>query len=109
MPAVISTIAIGILIAVMGVINMTGNISTLHWYHRQRVSEEDRKPFGKHVGLGTLLCGLACIAFGLLFLAFEITARELFVWIGIAVLFAGMAAGILITLKAMIKYNKGIF
>ncbi|MBQ8331912.1 MAG: hypothetical protein IJX94_05390 [Clostridia bacterium] len=37
-------------IAVLGIINMTGNISSLHWYHRQRVTKEDRKPFGKLVG-----------------------------------------------------------
>lgn len=60
----ITTIAVGVLIAVLGAINMTGNISSLHWYHRQRVTEEDRLPFGKAVGLGTLICGLSCVLFG---------------------------------------------
>ena len=42
----------GTLISVLGIVNMTGNISSLHEYHRHRVTEEDRKPFGRLVGMG---------------------------------------------------------
>ena len=52
-------IAIGILISVLGIINMTGNISSLHSYHRHRVKEEDIKPFGRLVGTGTLIIGVS--------------------------------------------------
>ena len=52
---------------------MSGNISSLHWYYRQRVTEENVKPFGRLVGLGTLLIGIAMIAFGILFLIYEKT------------------------------------
>ena len=64
MATFITVLGLGILISILGVINMTGNISSLHWYHRQRVTEENRKPFGKLVGLGTLIIGLAMIVFG---------------------------------------------
>ena len=67
----ISVIALGIIIAVLGIINMTGNISSLHWYHRQRVTEQDRKPFGRLVGGGTLIIGVSMIVFGALMLAHQ--------------------------------------
>lgn len=105
----ITMVSLGVLIAVMGIINMTGNISTLHSYHRHRVTEEDRKPFGRLVGLGTLLCGLAVITFGALFFAFERTGHESLVIVGTALLIAGLAAGLAVSFYAMIKYNKGIF
>lgn len=105
----ISMTVLGILIAVLGIINMTGNISSLHSYHRHRVTEENRKPFGRLVGLGTLLCGLAVIAFGALFFAAERTGRESLVIVGTVLLIAGLAAGLAVSFYAMIKYNKGIF
>lgn len=49
---VIGPIIIGVLISALGIMNMKGNISSLHWYHRQRVSPNDVKPFGKSVGFG---------------------------------------------------------
>lgn len=58
----IFTAIIGLVIIILGAINRTGNISTLHAYHRNRVSEEDRIPFGKMVGLGTIIVGFGIIA-----------------------------------------------
>lgn len=66
MECFITTTIVGIILCVLGCVNMTGNISSLHWYHRQRVTEENRKPFGKLVGLGTLTIGVAIILFGIL-------------------------------------------
>ena len=54
MAAFITIAGLGLLVSILGIINMTGNISSLHWYHRQRVTEENRKPFGKLVGLGNI-------------------------------------------------------
>ena len=71
MGAFLATVILGVIISIIGIINMTGNISTLHWYHRKRVSKEDCKPMGKLVGLGTLIIGIAMIIFGILFLFFE--------------------------------------
>ena len=105
----ITTFAVGALISVLGAINMTGNISSLHWYHRQRVTEEDRKPFGRLVGLGTLVIGLSVILFGVVMLLFEKTQATWLVWLGTAELIAGIAVGLVLSFYAMIKYNKGIF
>ena len=52
MPEFIITLLLGIVCIVLGTLNMKGNISTLHWYHRKRVAEENRLPFGRLVGLG---------------------------------------------------------
>lgn len=107
--AFIITVSLGLLIVILGIVNMTGNISSIHSYHRQRVTEENRKPFGRLVGLGTLLIGIAMILFGILFFIFEQTQLEALVVIGTALLLAGIAAGTAISFYAMIKYNKGIF
>lgn len=101
--------ALGILISVIGVLNMKGNISSLHSYHRHRVAEEDVKPFGKAVGLGTLICGLSCIFFGIMLLIYDLTERDLFSLLGTAGLLCGLAVGIVISVKAIIKYNKSLF
>ena len=105
----IITAGLGILIAVLGIINMTGNISSLHSYHRHRVTEENRKPFGRLVGLGTLIIGLGIIVFSALFLIFEITQVNIYVIVGIVVLITSIIIGLVISFYAMIKYNKGIF
>ena len=63
MIAQIPILLLGLLIVVMGAINMTGNINSLHSYHRHRVREEDRVPFGRMVGSGTLTVGAGVIAF----------------------------------------------
>lgn len=105
----ITVSGLGLLVSIIGIINMTGNISSLHSYHRHRVTEENRKPFGMLVGLGTLIIGIAMIVFGVLFFMYEQTNLELLVIIGTAELIAGIIVGMVISFYAMIKYNKGIF
>ena len=109
MAAFITVSGLGILVSILGIINMTGNISSLHWYHRQRVTEENRKPFGKLVGLGTLIIGLSIIVFGILFLIFEQTQLQAFVVIGVIELIVSIIVGMFVSFYAMKKYNGGIF
>ena len=109
MAAFITVSGLGILIAILGIINMTGNISSLHWYHRQRVTEENRKPFGRLVGLGTLIIGIAIIVYGTLFFIFEQTQLEFLMIIGTVELILGIVVGLIISFYAMKKYNHGIF
>ena len=109
MAAFITVSGLGILVSILGIINMTGNISSLHWYHRQRVTEENRKPFGKLVGLGTLIIGLSMIVFGILFLIFEQTQLQAFVVIGVIELIVSIVVGMFVSFYAMKKYNGGIF
>ena len=99
----------GIACILLGISNMRGNISTIHEYHRKRVTEENRLPFGKMVGLGTILVGFGIVFFGVLSMISEWTQMQLVMWIGIALMAAGFAAGISVSFYEMFKYNKGIF
>ena len=105
----IVTFLVGIVCIGIGISNMRGNISSLHSYHRHRVSEEDRIPFGKQVGLGTMIVGIGIIIFSILSTVTLYTEHDIFVLIGTAVLIVGIVVGLIISFKAMIKYNKGIF
>ena len=109
MPAFIVTALVGVVCIVLGISNMKGNISSLHSYHRSRVSEEDRIPFGRMVGLGTIIIGAATIVFSGLSAVTLYTDNEMFTLIGTGILIAGIIVGLVISFKAMIKYNKGIF
>ena len=100
---------VGVVCIVLGISNMRGNISSLHSYHRSRVSEEDRIPFGKQVGLGTIIVGIGIIVFSVLSSVTLYTENDIFILVGTAVLIIGIILGLVISFRAMIKYNKGIF
>ena len=106
---VIVSVILGVLISVFGIMNMKGDISSLHWYHRQRVSPDDVKPFGRKVGLGTLIIGVSIIVFGLFSLITYLTEIEVYTIIGAALLIPAMIVGLGLSLYAIIKYNKGLF
>ena len=105
----IITFLVGVLCIFLGISNMKGNISSLHSYHRNRVSEEDRLPFGKMVGLGTIICGGSIIAFSIFYTIADCAEKHFFTLIGSIVLIAGLIVGLGISFYAMFKYNKGIF
>lgn len=105
----IVTFLVGVVCIVLGISNMRGNISSLHSYHRSRVSEEDRIPFGKQVGLGTIIVGIGVIVFSVLSSVTLYTENDIFILVGTAVLIIGIILGLVISFRAMIKYNKGIF
>ena len=109
MTSALIPVLLGIIIIGLGVSNMKGNISSIHWYHRQRVTEADRIPFGKAVGLGTIIMGAGIAVFGCLNFAAEKTQNHLFLIIGSVIVVAAIIAGLAISFWAMIKYNKGIF
>ena len=100
---------VGVVCIVLGISHTRGNISSLHSYHRNRVAPEDVLPFGKQVGLGTIIIGCAIIIFSALSAVALYVENELFNLIGTAIMIVGIIIGIIITFKAMIKYNKGIF
>ena len=109
MATFLAPIAVGILCIVLGLSNRKGNIDSLHSYHRKRVKEEDKIPFGKQVGLGMILIGIAIIVNGVLSMIAVHWNLEWLTWIGMAIMFAGLIAGTSIAFAAMKKYNKGIF
>ncbi len=97
----IALLILGIFISVIGIVNMTGNISTIHSYNRRKVREEDVPKYGRAVGTGTLIIGVSLIA------AFVTTF-----WGETAMSFIVIPAlviGLGFILYAQFKYNKGIF
>ena len=97
----IALLILGIFISVIGIVNMTGNISTIHSYNQRKVKEEDVPKYGRAVGTGTLIIGVSLIA------AFVTTF-----WSETAMSFIVIPAlviGLGFILYAQFKYNKGIF
>lgn len=92
---------LGIFLSVLGIVNIKGNISTIHSYNRRKVKEEDIPKYGKAVGTGTVIIGASLI------LAYLITF-----WNETAIdyiVLPAMAIGLAFILYGQIKYNHGIF
>lgn len=106
---IMTPLIVGIILVVLGIINMTGNISSLHSYHRARVTEENRKPFGRMVGIGTILAGVGVIAEGVMTFLAEKLQNTIFVPVGIVLMSLFLIPGLVLMVIAMKKYNGGIF
>jgi hypothetical protein len=104
----IVTVLVGILCIVLGASHMRGNLSTLHSYHRHRVSEADRLPFGRAIGRGTVILGGGLVLFGILTALDRYTKASL-VALSYGVFISGLVVGLVLIVYALIRYNKGIF
>ena len=92
---------LGIFIAVIGMVNIKGNISTVHSYNRRKVKEEDIPKYGKVVGTGTVIIGISLI------IAFFVTFwNEVIAEI---IMIPAFVVGLAFILYGQIKYNHGIF
>ena len=109
MDSTLGPAVLGVFIIILGFSNMKGNISSVHRYHRSRVTEENRLQFGRMIGAGTIICGLSLIVFGCLSFMAEKTQMDVFSTAGSVIVIMGLAAGLALSFYAMIKYNKGIF
>ena len=109
MEDLIVIILIGTLLIIMGIMNIKGNISTLHRYHRKRVAPEDIKPFGRLCGIGSIVAGAGLVFKGVFSFVSQSTCNHTLDTIGTVFLIASLAIGIGLMLFAIIKYNKGIF
>ena len=97
----ITLLVLGIFVSVLGIVNIKGNISTIHSYNRRKVKEEDIPKYGKAVGTGTLIMGASLvIAFIVSFWSEVIMAF---------IILPAIVVGIAFILYAQFKYNKGIF
>lgn len=92
---------LGLLLSVLGLVNMMGNISTIHAYNRRRVREEDIPCYGRAVGIGTLIIGLSFVVG--FFLSLWNEALVAFI------LLPALAVGLGFMLYGQLKYNHGIF
>ncbi|MBR5144721.1 MAG: hypothetical protein IKW53_06690 [Clostridia bacterium] len=108
MAGLVISFAVGVICIILGILNTRGNISSLHSYHRNRVKEEDVLPFGKLVGLGTIIIGAAVIIYSILSWISVMMSTNILAIVGMILMFIGMAVGIGISFYAMKKYNGGI-
>lgn len=91
----------GICLSVLGIINIKGNISTIHSYNRRNMKEEDIPKYGKAVGTGTLVIGASLI------LSYLVTF-----WNQASIdyiVLPAMVVGLAFILYGQLKYNHGIF
>lgn len=108
MAGLVISFAVGVICIILGILNTRGNISSLHSYHKNRVKEEDVLPFGKLVGLGTIIIGAAVIIYSILSWISVMMSTNILAIVGMILMFIGMAVGIGISFYAMKKYNGGI-
>ena len=94
-------LVMGILLSVLGVVNIMGNISTTHAWNRRRVREADIPRYGRAVGTGTLVIGAAFIV------SYLVTFRN--AAIIDYIILSGLGIGLAFILYAQLKYNHGIF
>ena len=97
----IMMLILGLFISVLGIVNISGNISTIHSYNRRKVKEEDVPKYGKVVGTGTLIIGLSFVLGCIAAFWSEVTR-------GIIILPA-IVVGLAFILYGQIKFNHGIF
>ena len=103
------SILVGIVCLVIGIFNIKGNISMLHSYHINNITEENKLPFGRCIGVGMIIISLTLIIYGVLFIPAELTKETIYMTVGNIVLVIGLVIGIVICLYAVKKYNKNIF
>ncbi len=98
----ITFIILGVILLVLGIANYKGNISSIHWYNKRRVSEEDVPRYGKCIGIGTIICGGTLLVTALLEMLLQNPIVEITILVGFAV-------GLVFLLYGQFKYNKGLF
>ncbi len=94
-------LVLGLFISALGIINIKGNISTIHSYNRRKVKEEDVPKYGKAVGTGTLIIGAALV----LGYVAMLWSEEVMAFI----ILPAVVVGLGFMLYGQFKYNGGIF
>ena len=102
-------IILAVVCIVLGIINCTGNISTIKYHQRKRVPPEKQLIFGRIMGAGTIIIGVGFILGGIFFALSELLQSGVYSTVGGVILIVGVVVGLVISFAAMFKYNKGIF
>ena len=99
-------LVLGILIIPLGIMNIKGNISSIHWYNRTRITEETRPKYGKLMGIGTVVISAGLIISAIINIMMD---AEIAITISGGITLVSVIVGVGFMLYAQIKYNKGIF
>lgn len=91
----------GVLLSTIGIINIKGNINTIHSYNRRKVKDEDIPRYGKAVGTGVLFIGTSFIVSYVTTFLNEAVIPY--------IILPAIAIGLAFILYGQIKYNHGIF
>ena len=97
----LALLILGLFISALGIINIMGNISTIHSYNRRKVKEEDVPKYGKVVCTGTLIIGVSLVLGYIV--SFWSEAIMAFI------ILPAVVVGLGFLLYGQFKYNKGIF
>lgn len=98
----LTLIALGVMLIILGAFNLKGNIATVHWYNRRKVTKENQLPYCRLVGWGTLVIGAAMVISAVVQAMISIEA-------GAYIIMVGIVTGLTLILTAQFKYNKGLF
>ena len=99
-------LVLGILLIPLGVMNIRGNISSIHWYNRTRITEEIRPKYGKLMGIGTVVISTGLIISAIINIILD---AEIAITVSGGITLISVIVGVGFMLYAQIKYNKGIF
>lgn len=92
----------GICITILGIFNIKGNISSIHWYNRLKITNENKNKYGKSMGIGALIIGL-CMAITAILQMFFNNENIWYITV------TGIIIGLIFMIYGQVKYNKGIF
>ena len=95
-------LGLGVICSLLGIFNMCGNIATIHWYNRRKVTKENQKAYCIFVGLGTFIVGVTMIIAAIIQAFGNVAAGGIVTGVGILI-------GLLPILYAQFKYNRGLF
>lgn len=102
----VTMLVFGVILVIIGIENIRGNIASIHWYNRTRITEETRAGYGKYVGIGTLIIAGGLILSAILNMLVKTNAAVL---AGCVITLVTVVVGIAFILYAQFKFNKGIF
>lgn len=95
-------ILLGFCFIVIGILNYKGNINLIHWYNRKRITKETRKPYGKIMGIGTIIIGIGLLITGILTLVLKTNNYDFIAQLSLII-------GLILIMYGQFKYNKGLF
>ena len=87
-------LVMGILLSTLGIVNIRGNISTIHAWNRKRVKEADIPRYGRAIGAAFIISYLVTF--------WNAAVID-------CIMLPGLGIGLALILYAQLKYNHGIF